>query len=160
MLGFNLLIINKCLLAYEKSSLKIINKSDEMIYKEIFRLQSKKIENRNSSVWKKIEKLKLKLNNKLLIGTINADKYLHPTGWRSSYSELKNWLNEYHSYPDAYRIYSLAIRKKPSKAKSPKKPTGNFLNGYGNISKDLIKPTFPLSKNTKYKRYSFKTSIK
>ena len=137
----------------------ILNTSDANIYQEIFRLQSKQIKNKSSRIWKKIERLKKRIDNKILIGTLNADKYLHPTGWRSSYKELKNWLNEYHDHPDAYRIYRLALRRKPVKSKSPKKPSGNFLNGYGNISKDLIKPTFPLA-ISKYKRDSFKISIK
>ena len=51
------------------------------------------------------------------------------------------------------------MRRKPIKSKFPKKPSGNFLNGYGNISKDLIKPTFPLAKS-KYRREAFKISIK
>ena len=139
--------------------ISIFSASDEKIYKEVFKLQSKQIKSKNSKIWKKIEKLKNQIENKILIGTLNADKYLHPTGWRSSYKELKQWLNEYHDHPDAYKIYRLALRRKPVKSKSPKKPTGDFLNGYGNISKDLIKPTFPLAKS-KYKRDSFQIAIK
>ena len=140
-------------------NINILNASDVKIYREIFKLQSKQIKSKNSRIWKKIEKLKKEIDNKILLGTLSADKYLHPTGWRSSYKELKNWLHEYHDHPDAYRIYRLALRRKPIKSKSPKRPSGNFLNGYGNISKDLIKPTFPLAKS-KYKRDSFKISIK
>ena len=135
------------------------NTSDANIYQEIFRLQSKQIKNKSSRIWKKIERLKKRIDNKILMGTLNADKFLHPTGWKSSYKELKDWLNMYHDHPDAYKIYRLAVRRKPNKSRPPKKPTGNFLNGYGNISKDLIKPTFPLGAS-KYKRESFKLSIK
>ncbi len=139
--------------------INILSKSDIKIYKKVFKLQSKQIKNRNSKTWKKIEQLKKKIDNKILIGTLNANKYLHPTGWRSSYKELKDWLNEYHDHPDAYKIHRIALRRKPVKSKSPKKPTGNFLNGYGNISKDLIKPTFPLA-NSRYKKDAFIISIK
>ena len=140
-------------------NISILNSSDAKIYREIFELQSKQIKNKNSKTWKKIERLKKQIDNKILLGTINADKFLHPTGWRSSYKELKDWLNVYHDHPDAYRVHRLALRRKPTKSKSPKKPSGNFLNGYGNISKDLIKPTFPLT-TSKYKKDSFKISIK
>ena len=146
-------------LAENDLKIKLLNESDVKIYKEVFKLQSKQIKSRNSKVWKKIEKLKKQIDNKILLGTLNADKYLHPTGWRSSYKELKDWLNEYHDHPDAYKIHRIALRRKPIKSSSPKKPSGNFLNGYGNISKDLIKPTFPLAKS-KYKRDSFIISIK
>jgi len=140
-------------------NINILNSSDAKIYQELFKLQSKQIKSRNSRIWKKIEKLKKQIDNKILIGTLNADKYLHPTGWRSSYRELKNWLNEYHDHPDAYKIHRLALRRKPIKSRPPKRPSGDFLNGYGNITKDLIKPTFPLAPS-KYKRDSFKISIK
>ena len=147
------------LIADSNLNISILNASDTKIYRELFKLQSKQIKSKNSRIWRKIEKLKKQIENKILIGTLNADKYLHPTGWRSSYKELKKWLNEYHDHPDAYKIYRLALRRKPIKSKSPKRPSGDFLNGYGNISKDLIKPTFPLAAS-KYKRDSFKISIK
>lgn len=146
-------------LADSNLKINLLNENDVKIYKEVFKLQSKQIKSRNSKVWKKIEKLKKKIDNKILFGTLNADKYLHPTGWRSSYKELKDWLKKYHDHPDAYKIHRIALRRKPVKSKSPKKPSGNFLNGYGNISKDLIKPTFPLAKS-RYKRDSFIISIK
>ena len=81
--------------------IRILTDSDVNIYKQVFKLQSKQIKSKNSQIWKKIERLKKRINNKILIGTINADKYLHPTGWRSSYKELKDWLNVYHDHPDA-----------------------------------------------------------
>ncbi len=140
-------------------NINILNASDVNYYKEVFKLQSMQIKSKNSNIWKKVKKLKKQINNKILIGTLDAEKYLHPTGWRSSYKELKDWLNIYNDHPDAYRIYRLALKRKPIKSKTPKKPSGNFLNGYGNISKDLIKPTFPLAISN-YKRDSFKISIK
>ena len=54
----------------------ILNGSDVKIYRELFKLQSKQIKNKRSRIWKKIEKLKHQINNKILIGTLNADKYL------------------------------------------------------------------------------------
>ena len=143
-----------------KENLEILTKKDIKLYSEIFDLQSKSIKNKNSKVWKKIEKLKKNISNRILFGTVLAEKYLHPTGWRSSFKELNSWLIKYHDHPDAYRIYRLAKKRKPKKSKFPKKPTGNFLNGYGNISKDQIKPSFPLVKAHKNPRFAFRTSIK
>ena len=107
-------------LADNNLKIKLLNENDIKIYKEVFKLQSKQIKSRNSKVWKKIEKLKKQIDNKILIGTLNADKYLHPTGWRSSYHELKQWLEEYNDHPDAYRIYRLAKKRKPKNSKYPK----------------------------------------
>ena len=157
---FTLLFFQSTVISKENENLEILSKKDVKLYSEIFQLQSKTIRNKNSKTWKNIENLKRKISNKILFGTILADKYLHPTGWRSSFQELNKWLNKYHDHPDAYRIYRLAKRRKPKKSKFPKKPTGNFLNGYGNISKDQIKPTFPLKKVHKNPRFSFQTAIK
>ena len=78
------------LIADGKLNVITLSNSDEKLYKEIFKLQSLSIKNKNSKIWKKITKLKSKINNKILFGTLDAEKYLHPTGWRSSFSDLKN----------------------------------------------------------------------
>ncbi len=139
---------------------KILSENDAELYSKIFKLQKEMIKNRKSKVWDKIEKFKLNISDKLLFGHLLADKYLHPTGWRSKYSELKIWLKKYNDHPDAYRIYRLAKRRQPQKVKSPTKPTGEFLNGYGNVSNDLIKPRIPfISKGNKYSRNAYRISI-
>ena len=149
-LYFSLIIIyfqdnfyNDVLAQDTKTNILTIN--DINLYKKIFYIQSLPIRNRNASEWKKIELLKSKVQNPILFGTISAKKYLHPTGWRSSFIELKNWLKLYNDHPDAYKIYRLAKRRKPKKDKLPIQPSGDYLNGYGNILRDLIKPVFPLS---------------
>ena len=92
---------------------------DIKIYKQIFSIQSKSIPNKkncNCSIeWKKVDKLIEKIENKILLGTVYADRYLHPTGWRSSYRELKLWLDKYNDHPDAYRIERLALKRNPKK---------------------------------------------
>ena len=109
--------------------------------------------------WKKVNKLIKKLDNNILLGNVYAEKYLHPTGWRSSYKELKTWLDKYNDHPDATRISRIAIKRKPKNAKIPKAPTKGFLNGYGTYKSNSLKPRFPLN-NKKYSRYSYLTSIK
>ena len=37
----------------------------------------------------KVDKLIKRVKNKILLGNVYADRYLHPTGWRSSYNDLK-----------------------------------------------------------------------
>ena len=138
---------------------------DIKIYKQIFSIQSKSIPNKkncNCSIeWKKVDKLIEKIENKILLGTVYADRYLHPTGWRSSYRELKLWLDKYNDHPDAYRIERLALKRKPKKFKNPLKPTIGFLNGYGLYKANSLKPRFPLNKiNNKFSRSSYLLSIK
>ena len=136
-----------------------LSQEDIKIYKKIFEIQKKLIKNKKSNEWKQVDRLISKLKNKILLGNVYADRYLHPTGWRSSYSELRLWLEKYNDHPDATRIARIAIKRKPEKSKKFKEPTPGFLNGYGTYKKNILKPTFPLD-NKQYKKFSYSTSLK
>ena len=110
------------------------------------------IKNKKSKEWKIVDKLISGLNNKILLGNVYAERFLHPTGWRSSYNDLKNWLDKYNDHPDATRITRIALKRKPNNFKSPKKPTPGFLNGYGTYKANVLKPRFPID-NKKYKNF-------
>ena len=139
----------------------ILSLSDIKIYKTIFNLQKLPIQNKNSSEWEKIDNLIKKLDNKILLGNIYSERYLHPTGWRSSYKDLKLWLDKYNDHPDATRIYRIAKRRKPKNVKKTLIPTKGFLNGYGLYKANVLKPRFPLIKsNNKFARSSYLISIK
>ena len=56
------------------------------------------------------------------MGHVLAQRYLHPTAYRSKYHELAKWLAKYADYPDARRIYKLALRRKPKDHKRPRAP--------------------------------------
>ena len=103
----------------------LLSSNDIKIYEQIFSIQSKAISNKRncncSLEWKKVDKLIKKINNKILLGTVYAERYLHPTGWRSSYRDLKLWLDKYNDHPDAYRISRIALKRKPKKFKDPLK---------------------------------------
>jgi soluble lytic murein transglycosylase-like protein len=72
------------------------------------------------------------LRDPLLLGHVLAQRYLHPTLYRSSYGELRDWLAEFADHPDAGRIYRLAWKRKPRKARAPRAPVGEgYLNGVG-----------------------------
>ena len=146
-------------LASNQGSKKILSDKDIIIYKKIFKIQEQAIKNKKSKKWKTVNNLIKKLDNNILLGNIYAERYLHPTGWRSSYKELKNWLEKYNDHPDATRISRIAIKRKPKNANIPKVPTKGFLNGYGTYKPNTLKPRFPLN-NKKYSRYSYSTSIK
>ena len=47
-------------------------------------------------------------------------------------------------------MLKIALKRKPSNLKSPKKPTAGFLNGYGTYKANVLKPKFPIdNKNFK-----------
>ena len=138
---------------------KILSLDDIKIYKKIFEIQKLPIKSKKSREWKKVDDLIKGLNNRILLGNVYAERFLHPTGWRSSYTDLKNWLDKYNDHPDATRITRIALKRKPNNFKSPKKPTPGFLNGYGTFRENVLKPRFPID-NHKYKSFSYSTSIK
>ena len=86
-----------------------------------------------------------RIEDPVLTGHLLAQRYLHPTAWRSSYKELSSWLLAYNDHPDASRIYWLAKRRKPKDARSPKPPKPGYLNGYGQAGAHGYQPRIPAS---------------
>lgn len=95
---------------------RILSEEDVQLYREIFRLQ----ENGN---WRPADKLRKELDNKVLMGHVLFQRYMHPTKYRSRYTELRDWMSHHADQPEAGRIYRLARRRKPANARSPKAPT-------------------------------------
>jgi|TARA_B100001750_G_C15514610_1_gene606085 soluble lytic murein transglycosylase-like protein len=86
--------------------LKYLKKDDVETYERIFSLQK-------DGAWNKANIEIKKLENKILIGHVMAQRYLHPTKYRSKYKELKDWMKKYSDHPQSRRIYKLALRRKP-----------------------------------------------
>ena len=84
-------------------------------YTKIFALQE-------DGRWKQADRLIAGLGDRLLLGHVLAQRYLHPTKYRSRYKELKAWMEAYADHPDARRIYKLALRRKPKNWRAPKRP--------------------------------------
>ena len=133
-----LLVLNNFSFAKTYNTKNILTKNDVKIYKQIFKIHKLPIKNKKSKEWKKVDNLIKRLNNKILLGNVYAERFLHPTGWRSSYIDLKKWLERYNDHPDATRIIRIALKRKPSNYKSPKKPTPGFLNGKETYKKMLF----------------------
>lgn len=105
----------------------ILSEKDAELYKEIFILQKQ-------GKWKSAEEKISLLENDILMGTVLSQKYLHPTAYRSKYTELKEWMAKYADHPDATTIYRLAIRRGSSKNVAT--PTKKYLKGLGDAFDD------------------------
>ena len=81
-----------------------ITDKDLLTYHKIFALQKEE-------KWESADLLIETLEDKRLLGYILRDRYLHPTGYTSSYKELKSWMDSYADHAGADRIYKLAKRK-------------------------------------------------
>ncbi len=81
----------------------LIEKSDIRLYEKVFSALEKED-------FKTADKLMQRIDNDLLRGHVMAEKYLSKS-YKSSYQELKDWLEAYSDHPQAVRIYNLAVRK-------------------------------------------------
>lgn len=115
-----------------------LSDADVRRYQQIFELQQDK-------KWADADRLIAQLDNDLLLGRVLSQRYLHPTGWRSTYNELRSWLALYNDHPAASRIYRLSNRRRPSGAKAQQRPKKGYLNGYGRSSLGSLYVRIPAS---------------
>ena len=148
---------------------KISNKYDEiftnniLIYEDISNYQ-KIFNSQENCEWKKANRDILKIKDKILIGHVLAQRYLHPRCYQSQFIELTHWLKKYNDHPQAKKIYRLAIKRMHKGYKSPSKP----IKPIGIIKEDLnssskkksYKSKKKLSKNQRLEKQKLLNAIK
>jgi len=93
----------------------VLSDGDVQRYRTIFALQEQ-------SQWAAADRLMAALDDRLLVGHLLHQRYMHPTGWRSSYAELSTWLANHPDHPGAQEIWRLANARAPKGAKGLPKP--------------------------------------
>ena len=93
----------------------ILSQSDVSRYRVIFRLQKE-------GDWRIVDRIIYTLENPILMGHVLAQRYLHPNKYRTTYRELKAWLEKYWDHPEARQMYKLALKRRPANWKLPRKP--------------------------------------
>ncbi len=88
------------------AGLERLSKDDIEVYKNIYSLQEMGRMSEANTYYNK-------LSNTRLLGHMLYQRYMHPTAYRSKFSELKSWMDIYADHPNAQRIYNLAQRKMP-----------------------------------------------
>ena len=101
-----------------------LSTDDAALYRLIFELQE-------NGRWNDADRLIGRLQSRLLIGHVLAQRFLHPTAYRSSYPELRTWLEHYGDHPQASLIHRLAERRRPGGAPPPTEPVAGYLGGSG-----------------------------
>ena len=94
----------------------VLQTADVIRYRAIFAAQA-------DGHWAEADRLIARLDNKLLLGHVQAQRFLHPR-YRSKYQELATWLKVYGDHPDAQRIHALALKRKPASLAAPDVPGG------------------------------------
>src|SRR3546814_9542959 len=74
----------------------VLSDADIDRYQRIFDLQA-------DGDWKDADRIIHQLHDKLLMGHVLHQRYMHPTAYYSSYGELAAWLREYRNLPGADR---------------------------------------------------------
>ncbi len=93
----------------------ILDAIDIQRYRKIFAAQKR-------GHWTAAKRLIQQLDDRVLMGHVLAQRFLHPTKYRSRFGELARWMKHYADHPDAKRIYRLAMRRKPRRAAAPSPP--------------------------------------
>ncbi len=101
-----------------------LSAEDESRYRRIFIHQK-------TGEWKAADRLIRQLNNRILMGHVLYQRYMHPTKYRSKYKELRDWMALYADHPGARKIYNLALKRRPENYKYPKQPVGGYFYGRG-----------------------------
>ncbi|MDE0418507.1 MAG: lytic transglycosylase domain-containing protein [bacterium] len=101
--------------APERDPWRILDDVDQETYRRIFAVQER-------ADWREADRLITRLRDPVLMGHVLAQRYLHPTGWISSFDELRTWLDSWADHPDARRIHALALRRQPTGAAAPAPP--------------------------------------
>jgi soluble lytic murein transglycosylase-like protein len=93
----------------------VLSDVDVDLYRSIFALQE-------DGRWSDVDALTRRLQDRRLMGYVLAQRYLHPTKYRSKYSELRKWMAKYADHPQARQIHKLAVKRKPKNAKALRGP--------------------------------------
>lgn len=94
---------------------RVLSEADAALYREIFSIQE-------SGKWRTADKQIARLSDRVLMGHVLYQRYMHPTAYRSKYKELKDWMAAYADHPGAMRVYRLALKRQPKGWRAPKRP--------------------------------------
>ena len=103
----------------------ILSAADAARYRALFTAQE-------AGDWARADALIAALDDRVLMGHVLFQRYMHPTAWRSRFDELAAWLRDYSDHPGAMRIWRLAKRR-ANGAALPPRPGAHALRGYGEV---------------------------
>lgn len=94
----------------------VLSDRDARLYRRMFELGE-------PGRWNEVDRLLEKVEDRRLVGHVLAQRYLHPTKYRTPFRELRDWMEAYHDHPDAPRMYRLAQQRRPAGAGPVQQPT-------------------------------------
>jgi len=85
---------------------KVLSAADARRYREMFELG-------REGAWDEVDALLAEVDNRILAGHVMAQRYLHPTAYRTPFRELRTWLKRHRDHPQSHRMYELAQARRP-----------------------------------------------
>jgi hypothetical protein len=107
--------------AAPSSFVRVLSDDDVATYKALFKASE-------AGDTAQVATLLPQVKNKVLLPHVVAKGYLSPKTV-SSFDQLKTWLKTYDDYPEAARIYALAVRKDPKRAGELEDPDRKIVRG-------------------------------
>ena len=107
--------------AAPSSFVRVLGDEDVATYKALFKAAE-------AGDTAQISALLPQVKNKLLLPHLVAENYLSPKT-QTTFDQLKTWMKTYDDYPEAARIYALAIRKDPKRAGELEDPDRKIIRG-------------------------------
>ncbi len=89
----------------EPFAISVLEPSDIELYQKIFAAQTR-------ADWAEADRLTRRLKDRILLGHVLYERYMHPNAYRSSYGELARWMKNYADQPGAERLYRLAAKRR------------------------------------------------
>lgn len=126
----------------------VLSVDDILRYQQVFELQQQ-------AKWQQAEKIIKQIKDPILMGHINFQKLMHPTGYRSKYTELAAWMKNYADHPNAWQVYRLAKRRQ-GKARAPRSPEKTR---YPGVTGQAALPKPPLPQRTKLETRAVRTFL-
>ena len=108
-------------IAAPSTNVRILSDSDAQTYKQMFAAAG-------VGDKAKVAELAAQLKDRSLLGHVAAKGFLSPQTV-AEFDDLKVWLKKYGDYPEAVRIYTLAQRKDPTRAKELSEPPRRIIRG-------------------------------
>lgn len=98
----------------------VLSTADAARYKRVFEIQE-------TGAWKAADAIIARIQDRRLMGHVEAQRYLHPTKYRSRFSELRAWMAAHADHPQARRIYRLAVLRQPKGVRAAEAPITHTL---------------------------------
>lgn len=109
--------------ASEKELPKVLSAQDEALYREIFRLQ-------DVGQWAAADQVVKRLDDDILMGHVLSQRFLAGKGYRATFSDMQQWMQDYPDHPDAEAVYALA-RQRGGRNAEVERPISGYLFGGG-----------------------------